>query len=89
MTIKKPIITGIRWFTRIVGSLLVLLVLVIAIGEAITEPPLQATVKITPRDIALFIGIISMVVGIVVAWFREGFWGFLTLGGFVFSMLFA
>ena len=32
----------------------------------------------------LIIGMVSMVVGIVVAWFREGLGGFLTVGGFVF-----
>ena len=60
------------------------LVLAIAIGETITGPPSQTTGKITPRDILLFIGLISMVAGIVVAWFREGLGGFLTVGGFVF-----
>jgi len=83
MAIKKEIITGIRWFTRIVGSLLVVLCLVILIGSII-EPYPQGREKITPGAILLIIGMISMVVGIVVAWFREGLGGFLTVGGFVF-----
>jgi hypothetical protein len=83
MAIKKEIITGIRWFTRIAGSLLVVLSLVILIGSII-EPYPQGRAKITPGVILLIIGMISMVVGIVVAWFREGLGGFLTVGGFVF-----
>ena len=83
MTINTSIITGIRWFARIVGSILVLLVLAIAIGEMITEPPPRATGKITPRDIPLFIGLILMVAGIIVAWFKEGIGGLLTVGGFI------
>lgn len=82
---EKSLITGIRWFTRIVGSLLVLLVLVIVIGSII-EPYSQDTEKITitPGRLLLIIGMISMVVGIVVAWFKEGLGGFLTVGGVVF-----
>lgn len=80
---KKSYIKGIRWFTRIVGSLLVLLVLIIVIGSII-EPYPQGRESITPGAILLLIGGISMVVGIVVAWFWEGLGGFLTVGGFVF-----
>jgi len=80
---EKSLINGIRWFARILGSLLVLFILASVIGEAI-EPSPQATGKITTREIPLIIGAISMVVGIIVAWFQEGIGGLLILGGFIF-----
>ena len=80
---KKSLVTGIRWFARILGALLVLFVLLSAIG-GIIDPPSQANVKISTQEIPLMIGMIIMLVGIIVAWFREGIGGLLVVGGFIF-----
>ena len=83
---KKSLITGIRWFARILGALLVLFVLLSAIG-GILGPPSQATVKISDKEIPLMIGMVFMLVGIVIAWFREGIGGLLIVGGFIFFVV--
>jgi hypothetical protein len=81
---KKSHVNGIRWFARILGSLVLLIVLSIAIGEAFfMEPPPGATGKLTNRDIPLMGALVIMLVGIVVAWFREGIGGLLMIGGFI------
>ena len=81
---KKSYIKGVRWFARILGSLILLLVLFIAIGEGFfMEPPPGSSGKLKQSDIPLMTGIIVMLVGIVVAWFREGIGGLLMIGGFI------
>jgi hypothetical protein len=74
-------LNGIRWFARIVGSLLVLFFLLMVLGYII-EP--QGTGKITLSEIPLIIGMAAMLLGIIIAWFREGIGAFLTIGGFLF-----
>lgn len=76
----KSHINIIRWFARIAGSLLVLFVLLMFLGYAI-EP--QGTGKITLTEIPLFIGMIAMLLGIIVAWFREVIGAVLIFGGFL------
>jgi hypothetical protein len=44
----------------------------------------QGTGKITPTEIPLFMGMIAMLLGIIVALFREGFGAVLIFGGFLF-----
>ena len=77
---KKSLVKSIRWFARILGSLLVLLVLVMFIGYAI-EP--QGTGDMTLQDIPLIIGMIAMLIGIIIAWFHEGIGGLFLIGGFI------
>lgn len=77
---KKPFINNIRWFARILGSLLFLLILIMFIGYAI-EP--SGTGEMTKRDIPLMIGMSSMLLGILIAWISEGFGGLLMVGGFI------
>lgn len=83
---KKPHINVIRWIARILDALLVLFVLLSAVG-GIIDPPPQATGNLTQQDIPLMIGMISMVVGIIVAWFREPLGGLLIIGGFIFFVI--
>jgi hypothetical protein len=71
----------IRWFERIVVSLFVLFFLLMVIGYII-EP--QGTGKITHSEIPLIVGMAAMLLGIIIAWFREGIGAFLTIGGFLF-----
>ena len=78
---KKSQVNVIRWFTRIIGSLLVLFVVLMFLGYAI-DP--QDTGRITFTEIPLFIGMIAMLLGILVAWFNEGLGAALTIGGFLF-----
>lgn len=73
-------LNSIRWFARIVGSILVLFFLLMVLGYII-EP--QGAGKITPTEIPLIIGMIAMLLGIIMAWFREGFGALLTIGGFL------
>jgi uncharacterized membrane protein YkvI len=81
---KKSHINGVRWFSRILGSLILLLVLFMAIGEALfMEPPPGSSGKLKESDIPLMTGMIVMLVGIVVAWFREEIGGLLMIGGFI------
>jgi len=83
---KKSHINIIRWIARILGTLLVLFVLLSAVGGIIDLPP-QATGNLTKQDIPLMIGMISMVVGIIVAWFREPIGGLLIIEGFIFFVV--
>lgn len=76
----KSFLSSIRWFARIAGSILVLFFLLMVLGYII-EP--QGAGKITPTEIPLIIGMIAMLFGVIMAWFREGFGGFLTIGGFL------
>ena len=83
---KKTLIAGIRWFTRILGALLVLFVLMSAVWGLLGPPPEVAS-KISDRDMPLMIGMIIMLVGIIIAWFREGIGGLLIVGGFIFFVV--
>ena len=81
---KKTLVNGVRWFARISGSLVLLFVLVMAIGEWLfMEPPPGSSGTLRERDIPLMAGMIVMLAGIVVAWFREGIGGLLMIGGFL------
>ena len=81
---KKSYVNGVRWFARILGSLILLFVLLMAIGEGFfMEPPPGSSGMLTKRDIPLMTGMLVMLVGIVVAWFREGIGGLLMIGGFI------
>jgi hypothetical protein len=81
---KKSHVNGVRWFARILGSLVLLFVLLMVIGEGLfMEPPPGSSGKLKTRDIPLMAGMITMLVGIVVAWFREGIGGLLMIGGFI------
>ena len=81
---KKSYVNGVRWFARISGSLVLVFVLIIAIGEWLfMEPPPGSSGKLRERDIPLMAGMIIMLAGIVIAWFREGIGGLLMIGGFI------
>jgi hypothetical protein len=81
---KKSHVNGVRWFARILGSLVLLFVLLMVIGEGLfMETPPGSSGMLKERDIPLMAGMITMLVGIVVAWFREGIGGLLMIGGFI------
>jgi hypothetical protein len=81
---KKSHVNGVRWLARILGSLVLLFVLLLVIGEGLfMEPPPGSSGMLKERDIPLMAGMIIMLVGIVVAWFREGIGGLLMIGGVI------
>ena len=71
---------NIRWLARIVGTLLVVFFLLMVLGYVI-EP--QGTGKITLTEIPLIIGMLAMLLGLIIAWFREGLGAFINIAGFL------
>jgi hypothetical protein len=65
-----------RWTARILGTLMVLLVLAFVFGEG--PPPL---LRMTAREQFYALGVGSLFLGLVVAWFREGWGGLLSVLG--------
>jgi hypothetical protein len=63
-----------RWTARIVGTLMVLFILAFVLAE--TPPPLS---KMTPREQRYAIGMGALFLGLVIAWFWEGWGGLLSL----------
>ncbi|MGA2258600.1 MAG: hypothetical protein ABSG53_28375 [Thermoguttaceae bacterium] len=78
-----PILTVARWTARIIGTLLLLLIAVFAIGEGMPNP-----LSLSIRELLLFAALATMIVGLVFAFRWEGIGGLLILGGFAcFSMV--
>ena len=74
-----PILTVVRWTARIIGTLLLLLMAVFAIGEGVPNPSI-----LSPREILLFAALAMMILGQIVAFRWEGIGGILILSGFAF-----
>jgi hypothetical protein len=68
-----------RWTARIVGSLMVLFILAFLVGEG---PP--SLTRLTGRERLLFLGMGGLFSGLALAWFWEGWGGFLSLAGWAF-----
>ncbi len=81
---NTSLIKAISWFARILGSIIVLFVLFMFIAYAVNP---QGSGKMNVNVIPLMIGMIAMMVGLVVAWFRELIGGLLTIGGFIFFLV--
>ena len=81
------IIQTIKWITRIAGSLLVLLVLIIAVGSFASEgvpSTLDGTpVSLTSADIVMFVAMFIMTVGLIVGWFKELIASILVVSGYL------
>ncbi|HEV3201749.1 MAG TPA: hypothetical protein VGZ73_27820 [Bryobacteraceae bacterium] len=73
-----------RWTARIVGSLMVLFILTFVFGEG--PPPL---LRMTTREQLYALGMASLFLGLVVAWFREGWGGLISLLGWAFLAVLA
>jgi len=87
MLIEKSDINKIRWFTRILGGLLFLFVLV-----EIIEYFSASGLVISKKENLLWnlfglIPIISMMLGIVIAWFREAIGSIMILGVFIYYLI--
>ncbi len=68
-----------RWIARIAGTLMVLFLLAFVFGEG--PPPFG---RMTTRENLLALGMGSLFLGLVVAWFREGWGGLLSVLGWGF-----
>jgi hypothetical protein len=81
------IIQAIKWITRIAGSLLVLLVLIIAIGSFASEgvpSSLDGTpYTLTIADIIMFVAMFLMTSGLVIGWFKELIASILVVSGYL------
>ncbi len=66
-----------RWTARIVGTLLVLVMLVISIGEGLPNPLTQPT-----WAQVIFLGLALIMIGILLGWRLELTGGNITLAGF-------
>jgi len=72
-------LAGARWTARTIGTLLLLLIAIFAMGEGMPNP-----LSLSIRELLLFAAILSMIVGQIAAWKWEGIGGVLILGGFAF-----
>jgi len=70
---------ALRWLARLLGTAILVLIAAIAIGEGLPNPFAQ------PLDVnLLFAAMLTMMIGMIVAWKWEGIGGLLILGGFAF-----
>ena len=84
LLIERRIVTVLRWTARILGVALLLLVAAFAIGEGVPNP-----LAMSVRESLLTLGLLTMLVGQVLAWKSEGIGGLLIVGGFGCSQLVA
>ena len=75
----RYLLITIRWTARIVGTAILALVVAIAIGEGLPNPVGQSL------DVNLLsVAMLTMMVGLIVAWKWEGVGGLLILSGWAF-----
>ncbi len=67
-----------RWTARVLGTLLVLLVVVLMIGEGVPKPSI-----LTAPEKLMFAPLIVMLLGLILAWRWEGTGGTLALSGYL------
>lgn len=82
---NKQYIKTIRWFARIVGAVVVVFVLFMYIAYAI-EP--QGSNRMSFAEIPLILGMLLMLGGIIIAWFREKIGGIIAIGGFLLFLVY-
>ena len=71
------VIAILRWTARILGTLVLAFVVVLAIGEGVPNP-----LRFSLREQLLSLSLTLMLLGLGVAWKWEGVGGALVLGGF-------
>ncbi len=74
---ERQILTIARWTARVVGTLILLLIAVFAIGEGVPNP-LHGLL----RENLLTVAMLTMIVGQIAAWKWESIGGVLILGAF-------
>ncbi len=70
---------ALRWLARILGSLMVLFILAFLVGEG-GPPPVH---RFTGRELAYALAMTLLFGGLVLAWFREGWGGLVSILGWV------
>ena len=88
MRAKKSLITGIRWFARILGIISGLIVLYFGVLDRILEISWYLQIETHLKFIVLLAFLILILSGIVIAWFREAVGGMMILLGYVLSLAF-
>ena len=74
---ERLILTMLRWTARVVGIALLILIATFAVGEGVPNP-----LAMSVLENLLTIGILTMLVGQLLAWKWEGLGGLLIVGGF-------
>ncbi|MGA2034919.1 MAG: hypothetical protein ABSG68_21940 [Thermoguttaceae bacterium] len=77
---ERYILAVLRWTARVVGTAILALIAAIAIGEGVHPARLFETLPVALLTVAM----LTMVVGLVVAWKWERIGGVLILGGLAF-----
>ena len=74
MKYERQILTVAHWTACVVGTAILVLVAIFAIGEGLPNP-----FALHPRELLLFAALATMIVGLVVGWKWEGIGGLLIL----------
>ena len=80
MKYERQALTVARWTARLVGTTILALIAALAIGESVHPARLFEALSVALRTTAM----LTMMVGLVVAWQWERIGGILILGGLVF-----
>ena len=76
---ERQILAVARWTARVVGTAILALIVALAVGEGVPNP-----LALPIREQLLSIALVTMIVGLIVAWKWERIGGPLILGGFAF-----
>ncbi len=76
------IIPSMRWLARLLSVLLIFLIISLAIGEGYPGPG-----EYTFTDLLLFVVLLFMLAGFIVAWWFEGIGSIMIIGGFILFLI--
>jgi hypothetical protein len=79
---QEVVMQTVRWPSRVLGFLLVFLVLLVALGQGLTED-VQLLLRPGPIDLVLLGCLLLMLVGVVVGWHRVIAGATLAIAGFL------
>lgn len=80
MFAPKLITTG-RWIARVAGTLLAMLFLVFFVGEGLSADDPAALLRLSPIEYLQFAAVGVMLIGAILAWWRELAGGALCIAG--------
>lgn len=78
----SKIVIAVRWIARLISILLLALVVMLALGEGFPSP-----FTFTSIEFLLFVALLIMLAGFILAWRNEGLGGLLILVGFLMFFL--
>ena len=76
---EKRIISILRWLTRLMGVLLILVIILFALGEHLPNPSI-----LTLEEKLEFIALFIMLAGLIFAWKYEAYGGLTVIAGYIF-----